>query len=476
MSQLINRRQQAQLDQLLNGLQRTDPRLYDILRTMSRDIKDIMDVVDPMQTTVKRIEQGETERPQGPTAFIATISALAVTFLWSSTDPNVRYYELRVGASWETGTFVIRTLSLTVAINPIAAGSHTYWLKTLSSTLVECENAVSTIVTVDAPEAPSVTAQVVDNNVLLSWVEPASDFAIDFYRVYRDDVQFAELSGTFLAKFEVVSGTYVYGVEAVDLAGNAGARGSVSASVRQPPDYNLLSVRNIDFTLGTRTNCVIEAGKLIACVDTTETFQAHFTSKSWASPNDQIVPYERFIQENLLTGSYDETYDYTTTLNNIIVNTDFLKENFVGTNDVTVVIKTYYSTVSANGPWTGPLTGNAVFIPSFRYLRTVLEFTATDDDSMIAISSFTVRLDVKREADSGYVNALASDTTGTVVNFNKAFLDVDGVECTADSVSPITVIVDFVDAPNPTSFKVLCYDSAGRRVDQLVYWIARGIV
>lgn len=477
MSQQIERKT-AQYEQLLNGLQKVDPRLYDVLKLISRDVVGLLNVVDPIQATVQRMETAQSAVPLGPSLFTYAIGKLAISFLWSSDDIDVRYYELRKGATWETADFVLRTPSLTAAIAPITAGDHTYLLKTLSATLTECELESSLIVHVDAPSTPSVTTQVVDNNVLIYWTEPAADFAIDFYKIYKDGIQFAEVSGTFLAKFEIVSGDYLYGVEAVDIAGNVGPRGTSSATVRQPPDYNLLDTRVIDWSLGTKTNCYVENGKLVACVDLSEQFQVHFSSKGWASPQDQIdaVPsYARYIQENLLTGSYSEDHDYGTVLTNCIVNYNYVKEIFSGTNDVTITMKTYYKVNIGDG-WTGPLTGMSQFIGSFRYLRTVMEFSAGDADSMIAVSSFEIRLDVKREVDSGYVNALAADGAGTVVNFNKTFKDIDGIECTTDSVSPITVIVDFTDAPNPTSFKVLCYDSGGRRVDQLVYWIARGIV
>jgi hypothetical protein len=264
-------------------------------------------------------------------------------------------------------------------------------------------------------------------------------------------------------------------VEAVDIAGNVGDQGSSEATVRQPPDYNLLDSRDVTWT-GTLTNCLVENGRLIACVDTTETYEAHFTSKSWSSPSDQVnAGYELYIQENLLSGSYEEQYDYGAVLSNTIVNYNFLKENFAGTGDVTVIIKTYYK-VNVGDAWSGPITGTSAFISSFRYMKTVMEFSAAAADNMIAVSSFVIRLDVKREVDSGYVNALASDTGGTVVSFNKSFKDVDAITGTSDSGAPITVIFDFADVPNPTSFKVFCFDSSGNRVDQLVYWVARGIV
>jgi hypothetical protein len=103
--------------------------------------------------------------------------------------------------------------------------------------------------------------------------------------------------------------------------------------------------------------------------------------------------------------------------------------------------------------------------------------TGSLNHGLIRLTNFTISLNVKREVDSGDVNALSSDSGGTQVNFNKDFKDIDSITCTVDSVTePFIVIYDFTDIPNPTGFKVYVFDTTGNRVSKLVSWKARGIV
>jgi hypothetical protein len=96
--------------------------------------------------------------------------------------------------------------------------------------------------------------------------------------------------------------------------------------------------------------------------------------------------------------------------------------------------------------------------------------------SIVGFFSLRVNLDVKREVDSGEVQCFAADAGGTVVNFNKAFKDVDSITLAVAGSAPRTAIYDFVDAPSPTTFKILVFDNTGARVNGKVSWKARGIV
>jgi hypothetical protein len=70
---------------------------------------------------------------------------------------------------------------------------------------------------------------------------------------------------------------------------------------------------------------------------------------------------------------------------------------------------------------------------------------------------------------------------GTTVNFTVPFIDVESISVTPSvpspppsPLSPIIAIYDFVDVPNPTSFKVLLFDTSGNRVTGPFSWSARG--
>lgn len=100
----------------------------------------------------------------------------------------------------------------------------------------------------------------------------------------------------------------------------------------------------------------------------------------------------------------------------------------------------------------------------------------TNYDGLIKIWNIEVSLAVKKEVDSGSGVASQFDASGTTFTFNKAFKDVDSIVVTANSVNERICVVDFVDAPNPTTFKVLVFDAAGVRQTETIRWVARGIV
>ena len=86
------------------------------------------------------------------------------------------------------------------------------------------------------------------------------------------------------------------------------------------------------------------------------------------------------------------------------------------------------------------------------------------------------RLDVRLETDEGTVNALASDSGGTTVNFNKSYKDIISINVSVLDTVEKKAIFDFTDVPNPTSFKVLVFDTTGARVNATVHWISRGVL
>lgn len=63
---------------------------------------------------------------------------------------------------------------------------------------------------------------------------------------------------------------------------------------------------------------------------------------------------------------------------------------------------------------------------------------------------------------------------GTIVKFNKSFVDITSISVTPAGTTPIIGIYDFVDAANPTFFKVLLYDTSGNRVSANYSWSAKG--
>ena len=450
--------------------------LKDILRDFNRDMQSVYETIGPISAAVAPITGagGAVGLATEPLDFVGQTTLLNIYLSWTAPGPAARTYEIRRSdeLNWVTASFVTRTPSLTVNLDPLPTGSYYFLIKSIDLFGNYSTNFASTIVTVIPPGTPTVAASVIDNNVLLSWTVPTASFMIDRYRIYRNGILFGTTRATFSAAFETVAGTYTYGIEPVDIAGNVGGTGYVTVSVNTPPDYQLQDRRYSNFD-GTMHNVLRLSNSLLACVDRPEVWNEHFIEDSWDQPSDQTeAGYPVYIQPTELTGWYEEVIDYELEIQNTIVTVTYQLAQIIPEVDVTVLLA-YSSDGIVYSPF---VAGYSQFIPTFRYLKLRIEFTAHSDKALAELTILQITLDVKREVDGGEIIALASDVEGTIVYFNKTFKDVNSITATADSIEPIIIIYDFVDIPDPTFFKVYALDSTGNRVTYLVSWKARGIV
>ena len=108
-------------------------------------------------------------------------------------------------------------------------GSYTFWVQAIGAE----QNSAPLSVDVIIPPLGSFStnASVIDNNVLLSWIQPISGFRIEYYEVYRNGTTdlVGTIGGTFIVVFEQASGAYTYNIFAYDVAGNKSPISSASA-------------------------------------------------------------------------------------------------------------------------------------------------------------------------------------------------------------------------------------------------------
>ena len=350
-------------------------------------------------------------------------------------------------------------------------GSTIYRIKTINSNGDYSVEETKVEVIVPPIGGLVITATVIDNNVLLSWTKPTTTFNIDYYEITKNGSVIGQNRSTFFVTFETVSGTYTYGVTAIDIAGNESDESTIAAEVRQPPDFDLIA-QLVDDLSGTKVNTVIQDGRLLANINLTETWADHFFNNGWTTIQDQIDDgFPIYIQPTPTTGSYERVFDFGAIFDDVIINLIWNQNQIAGATTVSSTI----AVSDDNITYTTPVSGRSLFTPSARYVKAKITFTGATGAALLELFGFAIALNVKSEVDSGHVNADKDDVGGTVVLFNKAFKDVNSITITADSTEPIYPIYDFVDIPNPTSFKVLIYDSSGNRVDYLISWKARGI-
>lgn len=472
----------AEINSYLEGLQKTNPTLYNLLRLLSEDLNYVVDVLIP-DTVTSILTQINVPAPLAIAvdSFTYIITPLTVRFNWTTDDPNSVQFEVRKGASWDTAEFQFRTIAYQADINPIPTGITHFLIRSINIDGVISTEELGVDVTVVGITAPTISPQVIDNNVLLSWTVPNSPFQISYYNIYRDGVLIGTQSGTFFVYFEVFSGTFTYSVVAVDIAGNVGAVGSVTVDLGQPPDFVLEDSRVSDFS-GTKVNVILQDNnRLLCCVNTSESWTDHFLSRLWNNIQDQVnAGYNVYAAPYALTGSYQEVIDYGAEFTSLVVNLDWSTNPISGSVNATSTIESSLDGIL----WENLTLGRSAFFDTVRYVRITINFASASDLSVMEFYNLRIFLNVKLVLTSGNVVCGAEDNDpetassgtigGTYVPFIKPYKDVNSITLTSNSKSPITPIYKFVDIPSPDGFKVQVYDSSGNRISQEVSWKVRG--
>jgi predicted phage tail protein len=387
-------------------------------------------------------------------------------------------YEIRVGATFAASVYVDTTKATSLRRKVDYVGGRTYWV-TAYDVLDNAGAAGSLTVNINAPgDITAPRSEVVDNNVLLYWQPPATgSLPVDRYEV-RKGASYAggavvgsNGNSTFCGVFEQQSGTYSYWVAAIDTAGNVGSSKAITATVSQPPDYVLRTSIDSAFA-GTKTNALIDNGRLLLPVNVAETFAQHFTNNGWSTPNAQVsAGYPLYVDPTPSSGSYDETFDYGTVLpaTNIVVTIGSAVVQ--GTPNLSLQI--YYKQNLGDAWIAATVNSYSVLATNFRYVRVVATVTGSTGKDLLSINSLNVKLSSKLKTDSG-TYTITDANAGATVTFNVPFIDADTPSCQANSTTPIFEAVSFADLPNPTTFTVWHYNSAGAKVTGSGSWTARG--
>lgn len=178
-------------------------------------------------------------------------------------------------------------------------------------------------------------------------------------------------------------------------------------------------------------------------INTTETWQSHFTSRGWSTPQDQVsAGYPLFILPSNGTGYYEETFDYGTILASSKITVDIGGQIISGLPAVDVTI----STSDDNVTWVSNSGSTEAYATNFRYVKVRITTTESTGDGLYQIDNLNVRLDAKQITDSGAVACVSTDASGTIVNFGKTFIDVTSITVSPSGTTPLVPVYDFQDA------------------------------
>jgi len=499
--------------------------------------------------------QGNYSTPVSASAAIGggTVSSLSSAFrgpnlelTWSATAASfaIAGYEVRFGTTWAGGT-VSQFVQSNLYLERVSwGGSRTYWVAAVD-VRGNYGTPVSLSVGITAPAAVGGRrSEVVDNNALLYWTAPVTGtLPVDRYEVRKGAtwdggaVVGSNGNSTFASVFELSSGTYNYWVAAFDTAGNIGTQTAITATINQPPDYVLRVSIDSTFT-GTKTNMYLENGDLIGPVNTSQSWNTHYTDNSWATPGDQVAAGAPiYAQPASSPGSYDESFDYgsilgstnvTATLSSVVlagavtvscqisykrilqltgttgwtnasatvtgVGTAFLTEVRVGdvivapnaasvtvqsiTNNTTLVLTATYGGTTVSGQTTTyPWVAAAAGTNVFitNFRYVRVVWTFTCSGINNLIKVSTFNLRLANKLRTDSGSfVITNASTGVVVPFGVSFIDAETPIVQPNGATPLVPVVEFIDTPYPTQFTVSLFNQAGSRVTGSGSWTCRG--
>lgn len=414
-----------------------------------------------------------------------TLSGDSAMLNWSAVAGSflIDYYEVRYGSTWADGTLVNRTFSTALLLKVDWGGVRKFWVAG-RDVAGNYATPISTDITITAPGAvQGLRADVIDNNVLFFWSAPATGtLPIDTYELRRGTdfstaTVLGDKSGLFTLVFEMASGSYTYWVRALDTAGNFGSAMPITVTVLQPPDFVLYTNQDVDLSTVTLSSAAYEAGAVTFPINITETYEQHYTvGHTWTNDDAAISAGFPIYAQPAPTSGYIETQiDLGAAVPATTVSVTPTLQVIAGapTNQVQISYK-----LNVGDSWTDCAVGAASYITSsFRYLK--VRVTATTSASGVGLyrcTGINVKVSAKMRTDSGQGYANSADAGGTTVTLNYAFIDLFGPPMIQPGgTTAIIAVVDFTDAPYPTTFKVLCFNTSGGRVSCDFSWTARGV-
>lgn len=174
-----------------------------------------------------------------------------VILAWDAVpDLDLQCYEIRKGVDWNTGALVGQ-YSVTTHGMGVQNAAGTYWIKALDTSGSYSTNAASVIVSASVAPTPTMSAVISGGNVVLSWNAVVGSLAIDHYEVrygttWSTATVVTTTKGTTYTVPAPSGGNFTWLVAAVDIAGNYGGIGSVTATINVPNAPNSIRADVVD--------------------------------------------------------------------------------------------------------------------------------------------------------------------------------------------------------------------------------------
>lgn len=138
-----------------------------------------------------------------------------------SPDIDLEYYEIKEGQTFQKSRSLAKIKANEFNLGFISDKKHTYWLSAVDSSGISSEIPTALSVQISAGRIPSMTAEVVGEDVLLQWDEVVgSAFAAAYYEVKKGNEILANVKSSAFKFKADFNGAKNFSVTAIDLAGN----------------------------------------------------------------------------------------------------------------------------------------------------------------------------------------------------------------------------------------------------------------
>lgn len=372
-----------------------------------------------------------------------SLTNATITLDWSDVNPQfgLSVYRVTYGAV----TKEVKASTITLPADWI--GSRTFDLYVIDTRGNVSAAKTLTVRKLAPNPVTGLRAQVIDNNVQLYWTNPAKttlpiqDAIVKKGATYAGATVIGTKSGAFTTVQETRAGTYTYWVAVRDTDNNESTPVGVTAKVSEPPDF-VFNAEYISTFGATKSSAINEQGGVLIPVKTTETWTQHYVNNSWTTPAQQIAAgYPIFIQPSADSGYYEETFDYGTVLGSSQVTIDYQGT----TLDDVVTLRTDIAVSDDNVTFSNSENVSSIFATNFRYVK--VRFTVTSDTvGLYLLNNLSTVLDAKLINDAGTMSAVSTDANGTIVNFNKEFIDIQSINVSPSGTTLLTPVYNFQDA------------------------------
>ena len=198
---------------------------------------------------------GKTEAPSDVTGLYGATGAFGIRLTWNAVpDVDTAYYLIKIGStgdSWAAATVVQEVRGTSLVVDLKESGVHRFFIKAYDTSGNESETASTIDLSISAPTAPTITASIDSENLILTWTESTGLYAIDNYEIsygttYSGSTPLTTTKGTTYRLKVLWGGVRRFWIAARDVAGNLGTENSVDVTILEPTAAVSLTSEVID--------------------------------------------------------------------------------------------------------------------------------------------------------------------------------------------------------------------------------------